>query len=89
MGEGLKFVYLGNVPGHTGENTYCPDCGTLLIGRDGYRLGAWKLSVKAGEAACGNCGEPIAGVFDAGPGHWGAQRRPLIGISSGVSTARP
>jgi len=87
--NGLHYVYTGNVHDPAGASTYCPGCGALLIGRDGYQLGAWKLSVKAGEAACGNCGEPIAGVFEAGPGHWGAQRRPLIGISSGVSKARP
>ena len=29
MAEGLRFVYLGNVPGHPGENTYCPGCGKL------------------------------------------------------------
>ena len=30
---GLKYVYLGNVPGHPYENTYCPECGELLIER--------------------------------------------------------
>jgi pyruvate formate lyase activating enzyme len=30
---GLKYVYCGNVPGHKFENTYCPDCGTILIKR--------------------------------------------------------
>ncbi len=30
---GLLFVYLGNVPGHEGENTYCPQCRSLLIRR--------------------------------------------------------
>ena len=28
--EGLKFVYIGNVPGHPLENTYCPNCGNEL-----------------------------------------------------------
>ncbi|MFQ5975277.1 MAG: AmmeMemoRadiSam system radical SAM enzyme, partial [Candidatus Hydrothermarchaeales archaeon] len=27
----LKYVYIGNVPGHKGENTYCHNCGELLI----------------------------------------------------------
>ena len=87
--NGLHFVYTGNVRDPAGASTYCPGCDTLLIGRDGYHLGEWNLSVKAGEAACGNCGEPIAGVFDPRPGHWGAKRRPVSGISSGISTARP
>jgi pyruvate formate lyase activating enzyme len=34
--EGLDFVYLGNVPGHPYEHTYCPKCGELLIKRDGF-----------------------------------------------------
>ena len=35
MDEGLRFVYLGNVPGHPGENTYCPGCGRVLVRRVG------------------------------------------------------
>jgi len=31
--EGLNYVYIGNVPGHPYENTYCPRCGALLIKR--------------------------------------------------------
>jgi pyruvate formate lyase activating enzyme len=34
--EGLNYVYLGNVPGHPYENTYCPRCGELLIKRYGF-----------------------------------------------------
>ena len=36
--KGLKFVYVGNVPGHEGENTYCPKCGRTLIRRYGYAV---------------------------------------------------
>ncbi|MFH1597724.1 MAG: AmmeMemoRadiSam system radical SAM enzyme [Patescibacteria group bacterium] len=35
--QGLKFVYLGNVPGHQGEQTYCPECGIMVIQRLGYQ----------------------------------------------------
>ena len=35
---GLKYVYIGNVFGHQGENTYCPNCGALAIERIGYRI---------------------------------------------------
>jgi len=35
LDEGLEYVYLGNVPGHSGENTYCPSCEALLIERIG------------------------------------------------------
>ena len=34
---GLQFVYIGNVPGHPGENTYCPQGKKLLIERVGYQ----------------------------------------------------
>jgi pyruvate formate lyase activating enzyme len=35
---GLEFVYIGNVAGHEGENTVCPNCGRLLMRRTGYEL---------------------------------------------------
>jgi len=34
---GLKFVYLGNVPGHGSENTVCYCCGKIVIERYGYQ----------------------------------------------------
>lgn len=33
---GLKFVYLGNVPGHEYENTVCYSCGRMIVRRVGY-----------------------------------------------------
>jgi pyruvate formate lyase activating enzyme len=35
---GLWYPYLGNVPGHPGENTYCPSCGQLLVERWAYTV---------------------------------------------------
>lgn len=57
---GLKHVYVGNVPDATGENTYCPNCGKLLIERHGFRLGEIHLE----HGACGKCRTPLAGVWD-------------------------
>ena len=34
---GLKFVYVGNVPGHKSENTVCYSCGELIVERFGYQ----------------------------------------------------
>ncbi|GAB7082147.1 AmmeMemoRadiSam system radical SAM enzyme [Megalodesulfovibrio paquesii] len=34
---GLQFVYVGNVPGHNGNNTCCPNCGKTLIHRHGFQ----------------------------------------------------
>jgi pyruvate formate lyase activating enzyme len=33
---GLKFVYVGNVPGHESENTFCHVCGKMVVRRNGY-----------------------------------------------------
>jgi pyruvate formate lyase activating enzyme len=56
---GLRYVYLGNVPRHPYENTFCPECGTILVLRDGFRLLRRHLTP---EGACLGCGEQIAGV---------------------------
>jgi len=56
--EGLKFVYIGNIPGEGGENTYCPKCKNLLIERFGFFIN--KINIK--ESRCMNCGNPIEGV---------------------------
>jgi pyruvate formate lyase activating enzyme len=55
---GLHNVYEGNVPGRGNENTYCYNCGTLLIERWGYSIG--KNVIK--DARCPSCKSPIAGV---------------------------
>lgn len=36
VGAGMKYVYSGNITEHKYENTYCPNCGELLIGRTGF-----------------------------------------------------
>nr|MBI3614650.1 AmmeMemoRadiSam system radical SAM enzyme [Nitrospirota bacterium] len=75
MGNGLRYVYTGNVHDESGGSTLCHRCGTVLIGRDWYRLTAWNLT-EAGR--CGACGTPCAGLFEAKPGAWGPNRRPVI-----------
>ncbi len=60
MKAGLKFVYIGNVPGQKGESTYCPKCGKLLIERLGYFVKVPGL--KSG--VCKYCGEKIPGVWE-------------------------
>jgi pyruvate formate lyase activating enzyme len=52
---GMRHPYLGNVFGHRYENTYCPECGTLLIERAGYALRFRELDGKR----CAACGEPV------------------------------
>lgn len=41
--SGLKYVYLGNVPGHPYESTYCPSCGKKVVGRYGFDINEWNL----------------------------------------------
>jgi pyruvate formate lyase activating enzyme len=57
-GAGLEFVYLGNLPGHRAENSYCPWCGELLIGRHGLGVTARRVS----HGRCPQCHHPIPGV---------------------------
>jgi pyruvate formate lyase activating enzyme len=59
LGAGLRHVYLGNVPGHAGENTICPKCGTILVRRESFRSSSRNLTPEGG---CPRCGEKIAGV---------------------------
>ena len=62
MKAGLNFVYIGNVPGHEGENTYCPNpkCKKLLIGRMGYIV--YENHTVGGK--CRYCEREIPGVWD-------------------------
>jgi len=57
--EGLKYVYIGNVYGHFGEDTYCPKCGKTVIKREGYKIVENDLV----DGKCKFCGEEIAGVW--------------------------
>ncbi len=52
---GLKYVYIGNMPGNKFENTYCPKCGDLLIKRYGFDI----LSTRITDGKCPSCGEKI------------------------------
>jgi pyruvate formate lyase activating enzyme len=57
--EGLRFVYIGNVPGHRAQNTYCPKCREMLVERVGFA--ASRMLIR--EGCCPFCQEPIAGVW--------------------------
>ena len=57
--EGLRYVYGGNIPGHSSESTVCPACGELVIERQGFRLG--QNLVNGGR--CPRCGRRIAGLI--------------------------
>ncbi len=59
LSSGLEYVYIGNVPGHEGENTYCPRCKKMVIQRTGYMVGA--VYLRGGK--CDYCGKPIPGIW--------------------------
>jgi pyruvate formate lyase activating enzyme len=54
--EGLRYVYLGNVPGHKYEHTYCPECKAIAVARYGFSVTSWALDSKN---CCASCGFPI------------------------------
>lgn len=56
---GLKYVYMGNVPGEDGENTYCPGCNNLLVNRIGYKI--LKNSIREGR--CPQCNAAVEGIW--------------------------
>lgn len=59
LDAGLKHVYAGNIPHENSENTYCPDCGQLLIERYGFSV--TKNTITDGR--CPNCTTKIKGVW--------------------------
>ncbi|HET9730329.1 MAG TPA: AmmeMemoRadiSam system radical SAM enzyme, partial [Acidimicrobiia bacterium] len=81
--NGVHYAYTGNVHDSTGGSTWCASCGGCLIERDWYQLGTYRITA---EGRCASCNAPVPGRFAAGPGTWGARRRP---VRLSVSEARP
>ena len=59
LAVGLHYAYIGNVPGHAGENTYCPHCKKMIIKRSGYNI--LENIVKTGK--CPSCSTKIGGIW--------------------------
>lgn len=57
---GLKYVYTGNVPGESGEKTFCDQCDHLLIDRWGFYVQNNRLK----NGKCPQCGSAVGGVWD-------------------------
>lgn len=58
--EGIHYAYVGNVPGHRWDNTYCHHCGKLIIRRLGFTV----LENHIVDGNCEYCGQPIPGVWE-------------------------
>jgi pyruvate formate lyase activating enzyme len=59
--EGLHYVYIGNVPGHKAQNTYCPKCHKMLVERMGFTAS----TVLIRKNKCPFCQETIPGIWQA------------------------
>lgn len=57
--KGLYYPYIGNVYGHKAENTYCHNCGNLLIGRRGFQITVNNID----RGKCPDCSTVIPGVW--------------------------
>lgn len=60
LAEGLKYVYIGNVPGNDHTDTRCPSCNKVVVERSGYSVNKNQVT---GESRCGFCNEGIAGIW--------------------------
>jgi pyruvate formate lyase activating enzyme len=59
-GEGLKYVYVGNVPGNEKADTKCPSCGKIVVKRQGYTV--LLNNISAGK--CISCGKKVDGIWN-------------------------
>jgi pyruvate formate lyase activating enzyme len=60
LAAGMKYVYIGNVPGLDAQNTYCPKCHELVVERKGFTITQNSLV----KGKCKKCGEKIPGVWE-------------------------
>lgn len=59
LAKGMHYPYVGNVPGHPGNHTYCPGCGKVVIERQSFFVTAMNIN----NGQCKFCGRKIAGVW--------------------------
>jgi len=57
--KGMHYPYVGNVPGHPGNHTYCPSCGKIVIKRDSFFV----VDLHLEDGRCAFCHQKIAGVW--------------------------
>ena len=72
LGEGLHYVYTGNVHDEQGGSTYCPGCKHPLVLRDWYRIDDYRITP---DGRCPDCGTVIAGRFGTFQRAFGPHKR--------------
>jgi len=60
--NGLRYVYIGNVPGHMYNSTFCPSCNRRIIHRTHFDI----LEMNIVNGKCGFCNFPIEGIWTGG-----------------------
>lgn len=60
LARGIRYAYVGNVPGHPGNHTYCPSCGKVCVERNGFFV--TRMEVQNGR--CRYCQAEVAGVWN-------------------------
>ena len=59
MSKGIRFAYVGNVPNHPGNHTYCPQCGKVVI----QRSSIFVTQMNMDRGKCKFCGRAIPGIW--------------------------
>ena len=85
LGNGLRYVYTGNVHDRDGGTTSCPGCGEAVVVRDWYDVRRYRLD---GQGRCRSCGAQLPGVYDGEVGAWGRRRLPVV-VGARRMTRRP
>lgn len=57
--NGLRYVYIGNVPGHLRNSTFCPSCNQRVIHRAHFDV----LEIEMAKGKCKFCGFPLQGLW--------------------------
>jgi pyruvate formate lyase activating enzyme len=74
LGEGLHYVYTGNVHDAEGGTTYCPSCKSPLIVRDWYQIRDYRVEA---DGTCPHCHAAIAGRYGTFGRAFGRRRVPI------------
>jgi len=59
LAAGLRFVYVGNLPGNPSESTRCPECDTIVVERAGFQV----LEDRLASGRCPRCDTAVAGIW--------------------------